>query len=108
MPKIKVTMQCMCVSVRGAILNLQSQRSNKTGWDDDAGRPLNKREAINSSMDELSQGRETLPMNPKCANPCQNSPLCKGFDFGKNGGCPGYLVEPPTEKPVEVLLEKTA
>ncbi|MFA5900541.1 MAG: hypothetical protein WC829_15685 [Hyphomicrobium sp.] len=80
----------MCLCVRGAIRNLQAQRSKKTGFLHDDGRPMNKGEAINALMDELVKGHETIPMNPLCGNPCQNSPLCKGFDFGERGGCPGY------------------
>ena len=89
----------MCVSVRGAINNLHSQRSRETGFTDDAGRSLNKREAIDALMDELSKGVETMPMNPKCDNPCKNSTLCKGFNFGKRGGCPGYPVDEPVKVP---------
>lgn len=92
---MSTTMVFMCVCVRGAIRNIQSQRSQKTGLQDDNGRPLNKREAIDALMSELVAGRETLPMNPRCGNPCQNSSLCKGFDFGPQGGCPGYPVEAP-------------
>lgn len=92
----------MCLSIRGAIREIQSQRSNKTYLTDDAGRPLNKPEAIDALMDELGKGREVLPMNPKCGNPCQNSPLCKGFDFGKGGGCPGYPVDEAKDDALKV------
>jgi hypothetical protein len=83
----------MCMNVRGGIRELQKQRSQKTFYTDDAGRPLSKPEAIDALMDELAQGHELMPMNPKCGNPCENSPLCKGFDYGKGGGCPGYALE---------------
>ena len=90
---MSTTMISMCVSVRGAIRNLQHQRGQKTGFQDDKGKPLNKQQAIDSLMDELAAGRETLPLNKRCGKPCGNSPLCKGFDFGAQGGCPGYPVE---------------
>lgn len=44
-------------------------------------------------MDELAKGRESLPMNNGCGNPCKNSPKCQGFNYGKEGGCPGYCVD---------------
>jgi hypothetical protein len=79
------------MDVRGGIRNLQKQRSKKTYMTDGKGRSLSKDEAINALMDELAAGREVIPMNPKCGNPCQHSDQCKGFDF-KDAGCPGYEV----------------
>ncbi len=80
------------LSVRGAIRMLQAQRSQKTYMRFDDGRPMNKAQAIDALMDELAQGRETLPMGSKCGNPCGHAG-CKGFDYGPNGGCPGYSVQ---------------
>lgn len=82
----------MCLCTRGAIRNLQASRSKKTAYQHDDGRPMNKDEAMNALMDELAKGHESIPMSKKCGNPCQNSPLCKGFDYGKDGGCPGHPV----------------
>ena len=83
----------MCLCVRGAIRNLQGSRAKRSAFTDDKGRPLTRLEAIEGLLDEIAQGRETLPMHKGCGNPCKNSPLCKGFDFGKDGGCPGYPAE---------------
>jgi hypothetical protein len=83
----------MCMSVRGAIRNISTQRGKRTGLQDDKGRPLNKEQAISALMDELAKGHETIPMGAKCGNPCGNSDKCKGFDFGEHGGCPGYEVD---------------
>lgn len=82
---------CMCMSVRGCIKRLQAQRGKKTYITDDAGKPLTKAEAIDALMNELAKGREVIPMNPKCGNPCKESAACAGFDY-KDGGCPGYEV----------------
>lgn len=90
---MSTTSVSMCVDVRGAINNIQRSRSKKTGLCHNDGRPMTKGEAVNALMDELAKGHEVIPMNPKCGNPCQNSPLCKGFDHGKEGGCPGYPVD---------------
>lgn len=83
----------MCLSVRGAIRNLQGQRSKKSGFQDDQGRPLSKGQAIDALMDELAKGHETIPMGPKCGNPCGESSKCAGFDHGEEGGCPGYELD---------------
>lgn len=84
----------MCLSVRGAILDLQKRRSKKlTEYLSDDGRPLYKDEAINALMDELVKGHEVIPMNNGCGNPCKNSCKCAGFDYGEHGGCPGYALE---------------
>jgi len=81
----------MCLSVRGAINNLQRQRGKKTYMTDDVGRPLSKPEAINALMDELAKGRQVIPMGQHCANPCPNADKgCTGFDYGEHGGCPGF------------------
>lgn len=79
----------MSLSVRGAIRGLQKQRSKKTYLTDDAGRPLSKEQAIDALMDELTKGRETIPMGPKCGNPCKQAG-CAGFDYGEHGGCAGF------------------
>ena len=85
----------MCMSVRGAIRNLQSQRSKHTGFQHDDGRPMTKAEAINALMDELAKGREVIPMKPKCGSPCSVSSKCPGFNYAADmGGCPGFQGEP--------------
>lgn len=88
---MSTTHLCMSLCVRGAIRDLQAQRGQKTYMRFDDGRTMNKAQAIDALMDELAKGRETLPMGAKCGNPCGNAG-CKGFDFGPNGGCPGYEV----------------
>jgi hypothetical protein len=82
------------VCVRVAIKHLHAQSSKKSAFVHDNGQPLDKAEEIDVLMVELGNWHETIPMNPLCGNPCQNSPNCKGFDFGKRGGCPGYEVDP--------------
>jgi hypothetical protein len=93
----KTTRACVCLCVRGAIKSLQSSRRKNSDFQHSDGRPMTKNDGINALMDELVKGHETIPMNKKCGKPCQNSPLCAGFDFGVNGGCPGYVVETPAE-----------
>lgn len=84
----------MCLSVRGALRRLAESRAKKSEFSDN-GRPLSRLEAIESLQDELAKGRETLPMGSVCANPCPNAGKgCKGFDYGKGGGCPGYWATP--------------
>lgn len=87
----------MCMSVRGGIRNLLAKRANaKTYMTDGAGRALSRNEAINALMDELSKGRESLPMGKHCANPCPYK-SCPGFDYGAHGGCGGHISgEEPT------------
>jgi hypothetical protein len=84
----------MCLSVRGALRRLAESRSKKSEFTDD-GRPLTRLEAIESLQDELVKGHETIPLGENCNNPCQHADKgCKGFDHGKNGGCPGYWITP--------------
>jgi hypothetical protein len=89
----------MCLSVRGAIRNLQGQRGKRSMFNDDNGKPMSKDQALGALMDELVKGRETIPMNSKCGNPCANSDKCKGFDYGEQGGCPGHEVEDEVTQP---------
>lgn len=86
-----ITRRSMCMNVRGCIYQLREQRSKKTYITDDAGRPLNKEEAISAMMDELEKGHKVIPMNAQCGNPCKQSCACPGFDY-TGGGCPGYEV----------------
>jgi len=81
----------MCISVRGALGELRRSRKKGSYWNDDKGKPLTRLEAIDALQDNLTNGRETLPLGKDCANPCPHSDKgCKGFDYGKGGGCPGY------------------
>jgi hypothetical protein len=87
----------MCISVRGALGELQRSRKKGSYWTDDNGKPLTRLEAIDALCDDLAAGRETLPLGKDCANPCPHADEgCKGFDFGKGGGCPGYWIAPET------------
>jgi hypothetical protein len=87
----------MCLSVRGALKRLNASRAKKSEFSDE-GRPLTRLEAIDGLHDELAAGRETLPMNKECKNPCTYADKgCKGFNYGKNGGCPGYWLPPDVE-----------
>ena len=86
----------MHLDVRGALNNMQRSRAKKSAFTDDQGRPITRLEAIDGLMDELAKGHECMPMSKGCGKPCKNSPLCTGFDYGENGGCPGY---PVTDEP---------
>lgn len=83
----------MSLCVRGAIKNLQGSRAKRSGFTHDNGAPMTRLEAIDALMDELAKGRETIPMHRGCGNPCKNSSLCAGFDYGVQGGCPGHPVD---------------
>lgn len=83
----------MSLCVRGALKQLMSSRSKRSYFTKADGTPATRVEAIDHLMDELSRGRETLPMHKGCANPCKNSPTCAGFDYGPTGGCPGFSKE---------------
>lgn len=83
----------MCQDVRGAIKRLSASRAKKSEFSVD-GRPLSRLEAIDALHDEIAAGRETLPLNKECGNPCTHADKgCKGFDYGKSGGCPGYFID---------------
>lgn len=84
----------MCISVRGALAELHRSRAKSSYWNDDQGKPLTRLQAIDALCDDLAAGRETLPLGKDCANPCPHADKgCKGFNFGKDGGCPGYWLE---------------
>lgn len=83
----------MNISIRGALMDLNRSRAKGSCWDGDDGKPLTRLEAIDALQDELVQGREVLPLSNDCGNPCKHAAQgCTGFDYGKNGGCPGYLI----------------
>lgn len=84
----------MCLSVRGALHDLGSRRGAKSYFTDDNGKPLTRLQAIDTLHDDLAAGREVIPLSNECASPCKHADKgCKGFDFGKGGGCPGYWLE---------------
>ena len=81
----------MCLSVRGGLRELNASRKKDSYYTDDNGKELTRLEAIDALQDELAKGHETIRMGNDCANPCKNADKgCKGFDYGKGGGCPGY------------------
>lgn len=84
----------MCISVRGALAELHRSRAKSSYWNDDQGKPLTRLQAIDALCDDLAAGRETLPLGKDCTNPCPHADKgCEGFNFGKDGGCPGYWLE---------------
>lgn len=84
----------MCLSVRGALRDLGERRGSESYFNDDNGKPLTRMQAIDALQDELVAARETIPCSTDCANPCPHADKgCKGFNYGKNGGCPGYWLE---------------
>jgi hypothetical protein len=83
----------MSVSVREMITNLGSKPNNGVSGikDISTGESLTNIEAMVYYTCELAKGRETLPSSSSCGNPCSNeSRGCKGFNFGRNGGCQGF------------------
>ena len=83
----------LSLCVRGALKQLNASRAKKSAFTDDQGRPMTRLQAIDGLMDELAKGHESMPMHKGCSNPCKNSPKCKGFDYGAQGGCPGHPVD---------------
>lgn len=81
----------MCLVVRGA-LNWPKRLLRNMLRDADSGRSLTAEQARDYLMDQLAQGREVLPMSKSCGNPCTQAG-CSGFDYGRDGGCPGYPVD---------------
>lgn len=79
----------MSLCVRGALRRLQASRAKRSEFSLN-GVPLTRLQAIDALHDELAKGRETIPTHKGCANPCKNSPKCKGFDYSEAGGCPGF------------------
>lgn len=79
----------MSYCVRSSLEKLMRSRA-KMSYFSEGGRLLTRKEAIDKLMDELAKGRETLPCDGKCGNPCKRDARCKGFDYGKEGGCPGH------------------
>jgi len=82
----------MCLSVRGALRDLNTSRSKKSHFTDSAGVALTKLQAIDSLQDELVKGREVIPLSKLCDSPCKRSDKCSGFDYAGNG-CPGISCE---------------
>lgn len=79
----------MSIDVRGQLARLMRSRAKSSCFSAN-GRPLSRQEAIDSLMNDLAHGRETLPCSSKCGNPCKQDARCTGFDYGKDGGCPGH------------------
>lgn len=81
------------VRVRGSLQDLLRSRAKGSYYESDDGKPLTRLQAIDFLVDELAKGHECIPANSSCGNPCKNSSTCKGFDYSKDGGCPGYPIE---------------
>lgn len=90
---MKVTKRGLCMSVRGLLRN----RGYVGLFKNEQGQSIGPDEAFEYICDELAKGHEQLPLSPKCGNPCSQAG-CKGFDYGKDGGCPGYEVETEVEE----------
>ena len=71
-----------CLSVRGALMNWSDQQFEHVFTTDD-GTPMSAQEAKAELLEQLSQGREVIPLSSK---------PCEGFDY-KGGGCPGHEVK---------------
>jgi hypothetical protein len=70
----------MCISIRGMLnwTTAETKRNLKSITKTDGSKYANVHEFRNDLMDELSKGREVLPMGKPC----------DGFDYKK--GCPGH------------------
>ncbi|HEY1129164.1 MAG TPA: hypothetical protein VGF12_07155 [Roseateles sp.] len=82
----------LCVSVRGA---LRWPNTRLAGMFRKDGRRLKGSEVREHLMDQLAAGREHIPCDKTCANPCPRAG-CAGFDYGPEGGCPGYPTQEAT------------
>lgn len=82
---------CLNLSVRGFLRNNRFPRDYKGVFTGDDGKALEPEAAREGLMDHLAAGRERIPVDATCANPCPRAGRgCTGFDFGADGGCPGY------------------
>lgn len=73
------TVQHMCQSVRGALLNWKPR--DYCNIRDADGRPMTPREVKAALLDHLAKGHEVIPFGEPC----------EGFDYS-GGGCPGHDV----------------
>jgi len=80
----------MCMDVEGAIKHHSRQSPKKWSGATDNGRKISNGEFVKHLFVQHAQGKKLIPMNGKCDNPCKQSEKCAGFDYGENGGCPGY------------------
>jgi len=83
----------MAQSVRGALRNWRTPRDYPRGYLTENGRELSFDEAINVMMEELSKGREVLPLGDPC----------EGFDY--KTGCPGHDEEGEEDDEKEKIPE---
>lgn len=75
----------MSVDVRGMLSRLHRSRAKMGPCQHDDGRRMTRLESIDALFNELSQGREVLPLGKPC----------EGFDF--RTGCPGHPVPESAE-----------
>lgn len=80
------------MSVAGAIRNYSRFAPNKPSGATENGKELTNREFLAYLVIQQAKGHKCIPMSEGCANPCEKSDQCAGFDY-QGGGCPGYLVE---------------
>ena len=80
-----------CLNIEGFLRNSQFPDDFDGIFSTD-GRPMSASEAHHELTQALRRGHHVMPLNSFCANPCKRQG-CVGFNFGKNGGCPGYQIE---------------
>lgn len=79
----------MCMNVRGFLQNSKFPKDFKGMFRTDEGRSLSPEEARENLYDEIAKGHHVIPLDSGCRNPCSRTG-CKGFNYGKGGGCPGH------------------
>ena len=79
----------MCMNIEGFLRNSRFPDDYAGVFTNDDGTPVPASDAYADLIDRLRQGHHLMPMKSECSNPCQQ-PGCAGFDYGKNGGCPGF------------------
>lgn len=92
----------ICMSVKGALRNNAHLFKGRRRHEDSGctlnGEPLSWEQYEKALLIERNKGRDVIPMDPACANPCSRANLgCKGFRYTADEmgghGCPGYEID---------------
>lgn len=79
------------LNVRGALLHMSDRELGGMFREVETGKSLTAPAAREWLEEQLAAGRERIPMDSTCANPCPRNG-CTGFDYGIDGGCPGHPI----------------
>ncbi len=85
----------LCQDIRGALRNWRFPADYAGVFKHADGSPATPTEARDYLLDQLSQGKDVLPLDRGCTPDCKR-PGCTGFSF-KNG-CPGWDPNLTTER----------